>query len=414
MVKKCTNNDCCKPILKQKGRMAMGNCTIHFLPAMAGDCFVLEFVNKECIIIDCGFKSTYTEYLRPLLIELRDKGCWITLLLITHIDQDHIEGAIALLEENGQANNPNVIPIYNVWFNGFFNTLLKRSEFSQRIRALSEEQKQIKENILNDLLMQVQGESQEISAKYSMSFEELCLKNGYCLNFQFLDGTVKRIDINRSQVLTRSIPIGACNLVVLSPTDKELDKLADTLNLEMIRNFGVDYAISEDSHFMKLFELFMEHEAERINREEFISATNENLENWLGTSSMAPMNAINRASIVVEIQYKDLKMLFTGDSDSALWYEYLEEKYQVIKLSHHGTAYPNRALLNHSRADVLLISTNGGRGKRHPEKETLAQAILAGNKVLYCNYDIPQQDILEKLQKKYGYYIVYDQRKIEV
>lgn len=46
---------------------------------------------------------------------------------------------------------------------------------------------------------------------------------------------------------------------------------------------------------------------------------------------MAPMNAINRASIVLEIQYKDLKMLFIGDSDSALWYEYLEEKYQVIK-----------------------------------------------------------------------------------
>lgn len=158
----------------------------------------------------------------------------------------------------------------------------------------------------------------------------------------------------------------------------------------------------------------MELETERSKREEFISATNENLENWLGTSSMAPMNVINRASIVVEIQYKDLKMLFTGDSDSALWYEYLEEKYQVIKLSHHGTAYPNRELLNHSRANVLLISTNGGRGKRHPEKETLAQAILAGNKELYCNYDIPQQDILEKLQKKYGYKIVYAQRKIEV
>ena len=233
----------------------MGNCTIHFLPAMAGDCFVLEFVNKECIIIDCGFKSTYTEYLRPLLIELRDKGCWVTLLLITHIDQDHIEGAISLLEENGQANNPNVIPIYNVWFNGFFNTLLKRSEFTQRIGDLSEKQKQIKENILYDLLLQVKGESQEISAKHSISFEELCLKNGYCLNAQFLDGIVRRIDRNRSSILSRSIQIGACKLVVLSPTEKELDKLADTLNLEMIRNFGVDYAISEDSHFMKLFEL---------------------------------------------------------------------------------------------------------------------------------------------------------------
>lgn len=392
----------------------MKNCIIHFLPAMAGDCFVLEFINKECIIIDCGFKSTYTEYLRPLLIELSDKGCRVTLLLITHIDQDHIEGAISFLEENGQADNPHIIPVYNVWFNGFFNTLLKRSEFTQRIRTLSEKQKQIKENILNDLLLQVQGESQEISAKHSISFEELCIKNGYCLNAQFLDGTVRRINTNRSPNLSRSIQIGACKLIVLSPTEKELDKLADTLNLEMIRNFGVDYAISKDSHFMKLFELLMELETERSNREEFISATTENLENWLGTSSMAPMNAINRASVVVEIQYKDLKMLFTGDSDSALWYEYLDEKYQVIKLSHHGTAYPNRALIKRSRADVLMISTNGGRGKRHPEKETLAQAILAGNKALYCNYDIPQKDILKRLQKKYGYQIVCDKRKIEV
>lgn len=49
--------------------------------------------------------------MRPLLIELRYKGYWTTLLLITHINQDYIEGAIALLDENGQANNPNVIPI---------------------------------------------------------------------------------------------------------------------------------------------------------------------------------------------------------------------------------------------------------------------------------------------------------------
>ena len=94
--------------------MDMKNCIIHFLPAMAGDCFVLEFRNKECIIIDCGFKSTYKEYLRPLLIELKNRGCWVTLLLVTHIDQDHIEGAIALLEENGSANSPNIIPIHNI------------------------------------------------------------------------------------------------------------------------------------------------------------------------------------------------------------------------------------------------------------------------------------------------------------
>lgn len=44
----------------------MKNAIIHFLPAKAGDCIVIEFFNKECIIMDCGFKSTYEEELRPL------------------------------------------------------------------------------------------------------------------------------------------------------------------------------------------------------------------------------------------------------------------------------------------------------------------------------------------------------------
>ena len=392
----------------------MKNCIIHFLPAMAGDCFVLEFRNKECIIIDCGFKSTYKEYLRPLLIELKNRGCWITLLLVTHIDQDHIEGAIALLEENGSANSPNIIPIHNIWFNGFFNTLLNRSEFIQRLRSLSNEQEYIKENILNDLLIQVQGESQKISVKHSISFEELCLKNGYPLNAQFLDGIVRNLDTNHNQNIKNRLEIGTCKIAVLSPTEKELDKLADTLNLEMIRNFGIDYAISEDSQFMKLCELLMEIESEESGVDEFVCASDESLESWLGTSCMSPMNAINMASIVVEIQYGDLTMLFTGDSDSSLWYKCLDAEYRVIKLSHHGTTYPNKDLLSNSRGDILLISTNGSRGRRHPEKETIAQAILAGNKILYCNYDIPQKNVLEKLQERYEYHIYYGQSEIEI
>ena len=77
---------------------------------------------------------------------------------------------------------------------------------------------------------------------------------------------------------------------------------------------------------------------------------------------MAPMNVINRASIVVEIQYKDLKMLFTGDSDSALWYEYLEEKYHIDKLRALGVLIgkiapnalpPSPKLLEHANKSVV-------------------------------------------------------------
>lgn len=141
----------------------MKNCIIHFLPAKAGDCFVIEFVNKECIIIDCGFKSTYKKYLRPLLINLKNKGCRVTLLLITHIDQDHIEGAIAFLQDNGLANEPNIISIDNIWFNGFFNTLLNRSEFMERIKnySIKEKQTEKEKEILNDLFIQIPGESKK-------------------------------------------------------------------------------------------------------------------------------------------------------------------------------------------------------------------------------------------------------------
>ena len=394
----------------------MKNCIIHFLPAKAGDCFVIEFVNKECIIIDCGFKTTYKEYLRPLLINLKNKGCRVTLLLITHIDQDHIEGAIAFLQDNGLANEPNIISIDNIWFNGFFNTLLNRSEFMERIKnySIKEEQTEKEKEILNDLLIQIPGESKKISAKHSLSFEELCLKNGYCLNTQFLDKTVKRIDNKYQQIRNRSVQIGECKLIVLSPTDKELNDLANKLNLEMIRTFGVDYVISSGYQFIKLLELFMELKTEKCNNEEYISVNSEDLKDWIGTSSMAPMNVINKASIVIEIQYKDIKMLFTGDSDSSLWYKLIDKKYDVIKLSHHGTASPNKELLKNSKADKILISTNGGHGNKHPERETLAQVILEGNNKIYCNYSIPQKDVLDKLQFKYGYQIIYDKREIEL
>lgn len=392
----------------------MSNCNIHFLPAKAGDCFVLEFSNKECIIIDCGFKSTYKTELRPLLIELQKKGCKVILLIITHADQDHIEGAIAFLQDNGKASEPNIIQVENVWFNGFFNTLFRRSEFIDRVHVLTDIQQMEKERALKDFLLQIPGEEGNISAPQSISFEELCMNNGYVLNAQFADRVVKRIENRKEQILEHAIDIGECQVMVLSPAEKELNKLADKLNMEMIRNFGVDYPINQDSQFMKLLEMIMETERENIDGKEEIAAMGDCLESWIGTSTMAPMNEINKASIVVEIIYNDLRFLFTGDSDSALWNQYLEKNYHVIKISHHGTISPNQALLDSTQGDILMISTNGGYSNRHPEDELLAKAILKGNKKLYFNYEIRQKEKMERFQKMYGFQCFFGERKIEL
>lgn len=375
---------------------------------------MLEFSNQECIIIDCGYRSTYENELRPLLRKLQKKGCRVALLIVTHTDRDHIEGAIAFLKENGQSGNPKVIPVEHIWFNGFFHTLFRRSEFEERKKILSARQEQIQKRVMSDLMLQMPGEEGSISASQSLSFEELCIRNGYHLNVHFPDGEAKRNGQSREEILRNALFIGGCRIAVLSPGEEELDKLAEKMNLEMIRNFGVGYGIVQDSRYMKLLELLMEKEMESSFHEEGISARSDTLESWMGTSRQTPVNEINKASLVAEIRYGGIRMLFTGDSDSSIWKSYLRDAYDVIKLPHHGTAHPCKALLENTRGEKILISTNGGPGGRHPEEETVAQVILAGNRKLYFNYEIRQKDKLEKLQEQYGYQVFFNKREIEV
>ena len=84
----------------------MNTCNIiHLLKAESGDCVLLQLANKRCILIDCGYKSTYENELKPLLLRLSSEGYVISLLIITHYDEDHIGGAISFLKDNGDNLN---------------------------------------------------------------------------------------------------------------------------------------------------------------------------------------------------------------------------------------------------------------------------------------------------------------------
>lgn len=86
---------------------------------MAGDCILIELEHPDCILIDCGYKTTYNTELRPLLLRLNAEGYRISLMIISHIDRDHIEGAVHFLRENGDAEIPAIIPVDEIWINGF-------------------------------------------------------------------------------------------------------------------------------------------------------------------------------------------------------------------------------------------------------------------------------------------------------
>lgn len=386
-------------------------CSVHFLPAKAGDCFVLELDNNDCILIDGGYASTYEQELKPLLLRLKDKGCRIVLMIITHIDQDHIEGAIRLLRENGAKDNPQIIPIENIWFNGFFNTLATLPQFAGRyVDALPPNILDQKNRVLRDIQMQLPGEDGPISAQHSKCFEELCAENGYLLNCQFPNDTVLCTSKTRKEVLQNGIQLGDCKIYVLGPAEAQLKRLAHELDISLVKLFGCDYRLNEE--FRKFFEVLMKLYQKPQPENQEVAAVGAQLESWIGTSTMSPMNVVNCASIVVEIEYKGSSMLFTGDSESESWANLLAPHYQLIKLSHHGTAKPNLALLENTTGDRLLISTNGGSHNRHPEDELLARAILKNNRSLYFNYKIARHKQLLTLQEEYGFNPIFEEEEI--
>lgn len=369
---------------------------------MAGDCILIELEHPDCILIDCGYKTTYNTELRPLLLRLSAEGYRISLMIISHIDRDHIEGAVHFLRENGDAEIPAIIPVDEIWINGFFNTLFPRLEFKHReIDELSLEERKMLSDKLKSLKMSFPDEGY-ISATQCKALERLCVQNGYRVNCSCPDRIVKRSAMRYSEVATNRISIAGCQIAILNPGEPQLEALSRELDREMIRWFGRDYKIQQSDEFTQLFELLMELYEEPTSSEP-IMAMSANLKSWLGTSLLAPMNAVNRSSIVVEIIYHGRNMLFTGDGESSDWVEFLAPIYDLIKISHHGSTKPNIKLLENCKAKHLLVSTNGGAYDRYPENELLARMIFSGAERLHFNYDIGQKQQLMDLQDSYGF-----------
>ena len=365
---------------------------LHFIKAESGDCFLIEPPDKKCILIDSGYKSTYFYELKPLLLELSSKGCRISLFVITHIDEDHIGGAISLLSENGDCNNPQIIPIDNIWFNGILSIFLNSSQLYNHLfeHLSNEDNKKIKEITLQLSKLIRVGEG-PISANLSEAFEIICKKNHYNLNFG-----------KGNCILTDdSMNIGSCFVKVLSPSNKYIQKFEKWIDKNCIDCLNKNYKLDKNksADFLEKLIMVTGKEDNGTNGSSEIASKIPDIEEWFGTSTKSPMNDVNRASIVIEIDCLGKKLLFMGDSESEDWISKAQKYYDYVKISHHGTYKANKVLLDSISIDSAIISTNGKRN--HPEDELLAKIIKSGVKNIYFNYDIRRKDNIIALQEKF-------------
>lgn len=87
------------------------------LPGEDGDCLLLEYGDDTFIrriLVDGGRSGTYP-LVKPTLAGLDGL---VDVLVVTHVDQDHILGVLALLDD---ADRP--VEFGDVWFNGFDHLL---------------------------------------------------------------------------------------------------------------------------------------------------------------------------------------------------------------------------------------------------------------------------------------------------
>ena len=103
--------------------------------ARKGDCLLLHYGTKEkpgLIMIDGGPKGVYGPHLRPRLEEIKkargggNKPLKVDLLMVSHVDDDHIQGILELTDELRQAamhKTPPLVQISGLWHNSFDNVI---------------------------------------------------------------------------------------------------------------------------------------------------------------------------------------------------------------------------------------------------------------------------------------------------
>ena len=114
--------------------------------ARKGDCLLLHYGTQDqpgLALIDGGPKQVYDPHLRPRLLEIREarqlddqRPLRVDLLMVSHVDDDHIQGILDLTRELGQAAGAPFVKIARLWHNSFDEVIDKvPKELTEKITA---------------------------------------------------------------------------------------------------------------------------------------------------------------------------------------------------------------------------------------------------------------------------------------
>lgn len=391
-----------KENVREKSTYDDSEIWIEMLPANEGDCILVTIPHEDVrILIDGGTSETYTSCLRERLLQIKEEGKGIDLLVVTHIDNDHIGGIIELLKENGSFAESKIIKIQNIWHNSY-----RHLQFHKGLET-EEAEKQILKKIIaqgvSQEMRQFSEGKKEVSALQGTSLAALILQGGYNWNLQFFGKAVKKQQ--------EKIRLGdACTIEVLLPGQEELERLAKKWKYELKRS-RISFQFSEDKLFDDAYEYYYRFLAQENNGEKKqISARIKECEDIKEIEKLAErqgrtdLSKTNVASISLLLEYRGKRILLLADNMAGKIMENgkVSGIFDAIKLPHHGSVRNiSDEFLTNCVTEKYLISTSSEK-YGHPDIETLAKIIVCGAKCpkqIYFNYEIDKVKEFEEKMK---------------
>lgn len=353
--------------------------TIEMLPAQNGDCLWIEYGlpgDRRRLLIDGGTHATY-DALRERIETLPPGERTFELLVVTHIDNDHVDGVVRLLQ------NPQLgFRFKDIWFNGW--------------RHLGDPE--------DDVLGPVQGEY--LAARI----------------------THKRLPWNRhfkksaavvspQQKLPRIPLAGGLQLVLLSPTPTELTRLRGKW-IDVVTDVEKDYPDpGSTADWLRRLDRDRRYRPDDDFDDVLGPERPPNVEDLLQVKFESDDTEANGSSIAFLLEYGANRCLLGGDAHApaleASIQRYLDEEgllklpLDAFKVPHHGSKKNvSRSLLDLLQCRRFLISTNSSVHK-HPDDESVARIVAHGgrNKELVFNYRVRQTEKWDnpRLCSKYHY-----------
>lgn len=370
----------------------MSDITVKMFPAENGDCFLVSLGNKvkKHILIDCGYANTYDNFLKDELRTIANNNEIIDLMVISHVDQDHILGAITFLEDNN--TNP-FIKINEIWHNSYRHLQFNK----KKDKSITEHEKEIliREILLGSSFLYRKmnnNKNQAISAKQGSSLASLILEGQYHWNESF---NSKAVNIDNTTIIQKNDYI----IHLLSPNTEKLNKLSNRW-LKELRMMKLSFSLSDEAIFDDAYEFSMvKQEETNVEVMDISLKTEENDHRTIDEvikikKEKKDDTVMNGSSISFVIEYNEKQLLFLADSHPDIIIEGLSnlknKDFDLIKISHHGskknTTHELAKILN---SDLFLISTNGKGKHQHPDFESIAKIIYhqKNHKTLIFNYE---------------------------